>query len=167
MRSPAEPSNSSRDCATLDKHLHANLTERLRRVPHARVLGVELVGFDESYCELKIPYDERLVGDPDTGVIHGGAVTALLDNVAGVIAWASSGGPGGTAVATLDMRIDYLGSATPGRELHVRAECYRRTANVAFVRGQAFHDSPEQPIAICTAAFMVGTPNTPLPASAP
>lgn len=145
----------------------AKLIARLRKVPHARALGIEIVSLDEDYCELSIPYNADLVGDPDTGVIHGGAVTALLDNVAGVIAWATSPDLNNAAVATLDMRIDYLASATPGRELRVRAQCYRRTSNVAFVRGQAYHDTPDDPIAICTAAFMVGTPNAPLVEKSP
>ena len=94
-------------------------------------------------------------------MIHGGAVTTLLDNVAGVIAWASSDKPE-TAIATLDMRIDYLGSATPGLNIRARAECYKRTANIAFVRARAFHESPDNAIAVCSAAFMVNTPNAPL-----
>ncbi len=141
---------------------YTELSERLRKVPHAAALGIDIVSLSDDHCELKVPYNEVLVGDPDTGVIHGGAVTALLDNVAGIIAWASSPDLQNAAVATLDMRIDYFCSATPGREIRVRAECYRRTKNVAFVRAQAFHDSADDPMAICTAAFMVDTPNTAL-----
>ena len=29
---------------------------------------------------MKLPYQERLVGNPETGVIHGGAVTTLIDS---------------------------------------------------------------------------------------
>lgn len=124
------------------------------QVPFARAMGFRLVGLSETHCEMALDYAEHLVGDPDTGVLHGGVVTALLDNVAGVAAFRQ-----GEAVATLDLRIDYLGAATPGRVLFARADCYKRTRNVVFVRAVAYHDSLDDPIAVCTATFMAGTPN--------
>jgi acyl-coenzyme A thioesterase PaaI-like protein len=40
-----------------------------------------------------------------------------------------------------------------------RAECYKLTRNVAFVRGVAYHDDPADPIAASTATFMLSTPD--------
>ena len=117
----------------------------------------------DDHCELAIRYSEHLVGDPDTGVIHGGAITALLDNAAGMIARPKEMPREVAAIATLDMRIDYMGAAEPGKDVHARAHCFKRTKNVAFVRAVAYTTTPDDPIATCTATFMLGTRNAPSP----
>ncbi len=133
----------------------------LAEIPHSLRLGMRVEAHTGDLCDLVLPYCEELVGDPDTGVIHGGAITALLDNAAGFVARAPDGNREETAIATLDMRIDYMRPATPGLDITARAEIVRRTRNVSFVRATAFHRDPAEPIAMCTAAFMIGTPNTP------
>ncbi len=138
-----------------------DVAEHLASVPHSAAVGMQYVTDNEDFCELKISYAEHLVGDPDSGVIHGGAITALLDNAAGMIARPKDMHRDVAAIATLDMRIDYMGAAPPGRDVHARAHCFKRTRNVAFVRAVAFVDTPEDPIATCTATFMLGTRNTP------
>ena len=45
-------------------------------IPHSRALGMELTDISDSYARIEMPYSESLVGDPETGVIHGGAVSA-------------------------------------------------------------------------------------------
>ncbi len=138
-----------------------DIATSLQDVPHSRALGMRLVAEGEDECELAVPYAEHLVGDPDTGVIHGGAITALLDNAAGMVARPKDMPREVAAIATLDLRIDYMGAAPPGKPVHARARCFKRTSNVAFVRAFAFVDEPDNPIATCTATFMLGTRNTP------
>ena len=105
--------------------------------PHNRALGIRFVSIAEQRVTLALPYDARLVGNPLTGVLHGGAITALLDAACGMAVWAKIAEP--IPIATLDLRIDYLRPATPDQEVHGRAECFRVTQNVAFVRCEAFH----------------------------
>ena len=138
--------------------------EHLANVPHSKALGMRHVYNTDDECEIAIAYAPHLVGDPDTGVIHGGAITALLDNAAGMIARPRDMPREVAAIATLDMRIDYMGAAEPGKDVHARAHCFKRTRNVAFVRAVAFTDTPDDPIATCTATFMLGTRNTPFEA---
>ena len=57
-------------------------------------------------------------------------------------------------MATLDLRIDYLKAATPGREILGGAACYKLGHELAFVRGAAYHESPDDPIATSSAIFM-------------
>ena len=144
--------------APLPEH---DIAEHLSRIPHSKAIGMRYVWGSEDNCELAIAYSEHLVGDPDTGVIHGGAITALLDNAAGMVARPKDMHRDVAAIATLDMRIDYMGPAAPGKDVHARAHCFKRSRNVAFVRAVAFTDSIEDPIATCTATFMLGTRNTP------
>ncbi len=139
------------------------VTEHIHSIPHAQALGLRFHALADDYIEIELPYDTKLVGDPDTGVIHGGAITALLDNASGFVVRPPDFDRARVAIATLDLRIDYMGPATPGRNVIARATCFKRTRTIAFVRALAFHDSPDDPIATCTATFMLGTPNTTKP----
>ena len=60
-------------------------------------------------------------------------------------------------IATLDLRIDYMGPAEPGRDVLARAECYRVTTHVAFARAIAYHDDESRPIATSASTFMIST----------
>ena len=57
-------------------------------------------------------------------------------------------------IATLDLRIDYLKAATPGKAIYCTAECYRLASQIAFTRAVCYHDSPDDPIAHGVATFM-------------
>jgi uncharacterized protein (TIGR00369 family) len=124
-------------------------------VPHNRALGMTVLELADSVCVFELPYDVKLVGNPDTGVIHGGAITALLDGASGAAVFAAL--PTLVPIATLDLRIDYLQPAEVGRSVLCRAHCYKTTRNVAFTRAVAYHDSPDEPIAHSVGTFMIST----------
>jgi uncharacterized protein (TIGR00369 family) len=124
-------------------------------VPHNRALGMELVELSHAEAVFRLPYDPRLVGNPDTGVLHGGAITALLDGASGVAVFAALAEL--APIATIDLRIDYLRPAEAGRDVMTRATCYKMTRNVAFTRAVAYHEDPADPIAHSVGTFMVST----------
>jgi uncharacterized protein (TIGR00369 family) len=124
-------------------------------VPHNRALGIVIDDVGDRWARFRLPYDARLVGDPETGVLHGGVVTALLDGCSGAAVFAAL--PRMQPIATLDLRIDYLGPAEVGRDLRALATCYHLTRNVAFARAIAFHDDEARPVATSAATFMLGT----------
>ena len=121
--------------------------------PQARALGFQSVSLDKATAVLKVPYDARLIGDPDTGVIAGGVVTTLLDHCCGQAAHAAL--DSFKFIATLDLRIDYMRAAEPGKDIFARAHCFKVTRNVAFVRAVAYETDPDDPVAAATAAFML------------
>jgi uncharacterized protein (TIGR00369 family) len=123
--------------------------------PQAKALGIETVGFETDVAILKTPYRPELVGDPDTGVIAGGVVTTLLDHACGQAVFAALGQP--TTIATLDLRIDYMRAAEPGKDLFCRAHCYKLTRSVAFVRASAYDATADDPVATAQAAFMLNS----------
>jgi uncharacterized protein (TIGR00369 family) len=123
----------------------------MEALPHAKALNISLESIGDGKAEFAMPYDPQLVGDPQTGVLHGGAVSALLDSTCGAAVIAHPQSAGGTA--TLDLRIDYMRAATPGQGLVARAHCYQVTRSVAFVRAEALDDDRERPVATATGAF--------------
>lgn len=124
-------------------------------VPHNRALGMEILDMRKAEAVFRLPYDEKLVGNPDTGVLHGGVITALLDGASGAAVFATL--EDFVPIATLDLRIDYLQPAEVGKAVIARAHCYKLTRNVAFTRAVAFHDDEHDPIAHSVGTFMVST----------
>ncbi|GGE15233.1 uncharacterized domain 1-containing protein [Gemmobacter megaterium] len=124
----------------------------LDALPHARALSMRLDSVTEDgHVTLSMPWDARLVGDPATGVLHGGAVYALMDTACGLAATLHPNSSGGTA--TLDLRIDYMRPATPGQRVRAEAFCYNMTRSVAFIRAVATDDDTARPVASATGAF--------------
>ncbi len=132
----------------------AQVRQVLEGLPHFRELGITLVELTRGTCTARLDAVPRLAGNPETGAVHGGVITTLLDSVGGAAAFARI--RRGQTVATLDLRIDYLRASEPGRAIFGRAECYRLGRTVAFVRGTAYCDEAE-PLAQCAATFMVGS----------
>jgi uncharacterized protein (TIGR00369 family) len=122
------------------------------RVGHGGALGILYVGHGEDWVELGLDYRERLVGVAETGVIASGPIVSLMDMATSMAIWVRLGRF--RHQATLDMRVDYLRPAIPGRRIVGRGECYGVTRSVAFVRGQAHDGDPVDPVAHVTGTFM-------------
>lgn len=141
--------NDSAAAGTLD----AILPQLASGAAHTHALGFAFVGRDGERVRIRVPYREDLIGDPDTGVLSGGLVTTLLDHVGGLAVWVAL--DAFRPIATLDLRVDYMRAAEPGRDLIAEARCYRLTRSVAFVRAWAFEDSPDDPVAAAQAAYIL------------
>jgi uncharacterized protein (TIGR00369 family) len=128
----------------------------IEAIPHARALGMTFQSLGDGKAVISMPYDARFVGDPATGVIHGGAVSALMDTASGAAVMCHPTAP--ISTATLDLRLDYFRAATPGQTITARAECYHVTRSVAFVRVTATDEDETRPVAAATGAFTLDRP---------
>jgi uncharacterized protein (TIGR00369 family) len=146
-----EPTNRKYALASLFGQAREEL---VGHVPYAARLGIRVVELGPGTATLRLPYRDELVGDPTRGVVFGGVITGLLDHGAGLATACALEEL--TAIATVDLRIDYLRAAEPGRDLYGRMECYKVTRDIAFVRGLAWEMKPTDPFATCHATMMVG-----------
>lgn len=122
------------------------------KIRHCKVLGLKTVKLRDNGVVLELPYDDKLIGNPATRVVHSGAVTTLMDSALGLSVPVALGAI--ELSPTLDLRIDYMTRAKPDHSIFGDAEVYRITNEVVFARGIAYQDDPEKPIAHCVATFM-------------
>jgi uncharacterized protein (TIGR00369 family) len=122
-------------------------------IPHNAALGIRIERFDAERVIARLPWHERLVGNPETGVMHGGAISAAMDAICGAAVFAALDSP--MRIATLDLRIDYLRPAAPRRDVVCEATCYRVTKKIAFTRGLAHLGDPDDALAAVAGTFML------------
>ena len=138
------------------KTMRENMSKAIAFVPWAKEIGLELISVERGKASGKIKWNEHLIGAPDTGVIHGGVITSLLDNLAGMAVVAALDEFRSTA--TLDLRIDYMRPAEKGSDIIGEAECYHTTRTVAFIRATAYQASDNKIVATATGAFALNNP---------
>jgi uncharacterized protein (TIGR00369 family) len=124
-------------------------------IPHSKALGLKIIAVRRGFGSMQLDWREELVGNPETGVLAGGPLTALMDSCCGMSVATMLKEP--APFATLDLRIDYVRPATPGQAVIAEAECYRITRSVAFTRAFAHHGDAKDPIAAAAGTFMLGT----------
>ena len=122
--------------------------------PHAAHLGIRVVETGPAFAICALPFREDLIGDPRRRVIFGGAITTLIDHASGLAVACAVEEL--TAIATIDLRVDYLRAAEPDLDLYARSECYRLARNVAFIRAVAWERTPDDPFASALGTFMLG-----------
>lgn len=132
--------------------IYQMLRDRCLIFPQCKALGLQFESTHDRKQVLSVPWRENLVGNSQTGVIHGGVITTLIDttSVTAVFAHLSEL----EMLATLDLRVDYLGPATVGEKIFAEAECYRLTEHIAFVRTICYQSNRNLPIALGVATFI-------------
>lgn len=124
----------------------------VRDLGHGGAIGIAYHDHGDDWAELSLPYDPRLIGVAETGIIASGPIISLMDMATSLAIWIRLGHF--RHQATLDLRVDYLRPATPGRTIIGRGICYGTTRSVGFVRGMAHDGDAEDPVANVTGTFM-------------
>lgn len=138
-------------------------------VPYLNWLGVR---FDRRGDELTaiLPYDQKLIGNPNLPALHGGVTAAFLEITAVVeLTWSGmwadleAGHIAPDAAApdslprlpkTIDLTVDYLRSGLP-RDAYARARVVRSGRRYASVQIEAWQDNRARPFAQATGHFLM------------
>lgn len=131
-------------------------TRFVNQLAQCRRLGLTVQEASEHHVLIELPYSQDIIGYPDTGVIHGGVITTLIDTACGtsVVCAILKKYQTLELSPTLDLRVDYMKPAEPHKSVYAFSECYRLTSSVAFTRAIAYQDSIDEPIAHAVGSFM-------------
>lgn len=132
----------------------------LSSLRHCQILGMTVVETFTDGLTMRLPYSEKIIGNPLTQVVHGGSLTTLMDTASGTAVFTTL--PGFELCPTLDLRMDYMKAAQAGQDLVAEARVVRITANVVFTECDVFQENDHALIARCNATFMrIGADLTP------
>lgn len=130
----------------------AGMAQIMTKFGHGGWLGIEFHGYGDDWVELALPWRSELAGVAETGVLASGPIISLMDNATSMSVWTQTHKL--VPHATLDLRVDYMRAAVPGRTVIGRGECYKLTRTIAFIRGLAHEGDPDDPVAHVTGTFM-------------
>lgn len=119
---------------------------------HGGRIGIAYRAHGDDWVEMTLPYREDMIGDPELGVLASGPIVALMDMATSLSIWVKRGRF--LPQATLDLRVDYLRAARPGRDVIGRGECYALKRSISFIRGIAHDGDPDDPIAHVAGTYM-------------
>ncbi len=147
--------------------MSANLIEARRRarerhdysglltlVPYARFLGVR-VELHGEVPRSRLPFRDSLIGNRSLPALHGGVTAAFMENAATLHLLLQ---PDLDRIPkSIDFAIDYL---LPGRPEDCYAECTVSRAGVRVAQTQirCWQRSPDHPIAVARAHFLLAEP---------
>lgn len=127
---------------------------------HSGWLGLRYSTHGDDWVELELPWREDLLAEEGGKVLASGPILSLMDMASGMAIWRAMADF--SAIATLDLRVDYVRPAREGASVFGRSQCYRLTRSAAFVRGLAHDGDPDDPVAHIQGAFMKIVSNTAL-----
>ncbi|TMP40688.1 hypothetical protein CWB96_15800 [Pseudoalteromonas citrea] len=137
----------------------------VKQMPFNQFLGITVRHLDAERAEIEMPWQDNFIGNPSQKILHGGVISAVLDNVGGMLAAASivdklaeselQGVPKKLAtLGTIDIRTDFL---RPGRgDYFVASASLIRSGNKVCVCRMELHNDQGTQIAFGTGTYLVG-----------
>lgn len=119
---------------------------------HTGWLGLRYCDHGDNWVELELPWREDLLGEPQRSALASGPIVSLMDMASGMAIWQAK--RTFSAIATLDLRVDYQRASCERSPVWGRVECYRTTRSAAFVRGIAHDGDRDDPVANIAGVFM-------------
>jgi uncharacterized protein (TIGR00369 family) len=124
-------------------------------VPYLRYLGLrQSIGADGRPL-WRMPYQEKIIGNPHLPALHGGVIAGFAESAA--ILHLADTLRGSKLPKSIDFAIDYLRAGRP-EESFASCEVVRQGARVAMVLVRCWQRSPDYPIAVCRGHFLLTDP---------
>ncbi|MET0557079.1 MAG: PaaI family thioesterase [Solirubrobacterales bacterium] len=102
--------------------------------PHAKALGIAIEEIEVDRAVLAMPFKDELVTMGD--VVHGGAISTLIDTAATVAAWAIDEVPESPSGATVALSVNFI-SAARACDLRAEARVVKRGRQLSFCEVEA------------------------------
>jgi uncharacterized protein (TIGR00369 family) len=127
-----------------------SLAEAVNARGFTAAAGFRIIAVEPGRAELALPRRDDLL--QFFGHFHGGVITALADQAAGVAV--TSGLPKGRIGVTVELKVNFLTPAD-GKELIARARTLQMSGSIGVAMVEVFSkdDTSEQLCAFCTATM--------------
>ncbi len=137
----------------------------VEKMPFNQFLKISVKSLDAEQAQITFPWQDVFIGNPTQKILHGGVISAVLDNVGGMLAAASiidkleeidvlSIQKKLATLGTIDLRTDYL---RPGKGLEFTASAKLiRSGNKVCVCRMELHNEQGVQIAFGTGTYLVG-----------
>src|ERR1700757_1117805 len=127
-----------------------SLAEAVNARGFTAAAGIRIIAVEPGRAELALPRRDDLL--QFFGHFHGGVITALADQAAGVAV--TSGLPKGRIGVTVELKVNFLTPAD-GKELIARAKTLQMSGSIgiAMVEVYSKDDTSEQLCAFCIATM--------------
>jgi uncharacterized protein (TIGR00369 family) len=127
-----------------------SLAEAVNARGFTAAAGFRIIAVEPGRAELALPRRDDLL--QFFGHFHGGVITALADQAAGVAV--TSGLPKGRIGVTVELKVNFLTPAD-GKELIARAKTLQMSGSIGVAMVEVFSkdDTSEQLCAFCTATM--------------
>jgi uncharacterized protein (TIGR00369 family) len=120
-------------------------------IPYLDYLGIR-VAPDPQRPLFRMPFDPKLIGNPFLPALHGGVVAGFAETAA--ILHLNQTLQGAKLPKGIDFSLDYLRAGRP-EETFAMCEVVRVGARVALVHVRLWQRSPDYPIAVARAHFLL------------
>ena len=125
-----------------------------RPIPYVDYLGIRMAAGGSAPL-FRMPYQDKLIGNPHLPALHGGVVAGFAETAA-LLHLAQALG-GAKLPKGLDFSIDYLRAGRP-METFAACELVRVGARVALVQVRCWQSSPDTPIIVARGHFLLTAP---------
>ncbi|WP_372749475.1 PaaI family thioesterase [Litorivivens sp.] len=101
-----------------------------------RDLGLTLQNIEGDIARIHLPFQSKHADSIENGSLHTTAIATAIDSACGCAVMLHLGKP--AAIATVNLRIDYMRKPEPGRGLVIEASCYQYAEDFIYVGAAAY-----------------------------